>query len=176
MNFIDKMIDAVCKWILHFIKNEKTREKIAKIVNLEFATYIIAGILTTLVNWLVSYLLNDIAKIEYATVTNAVAWIVAVIFAYWINNVWVFKEKFLDLKSEIVKIIKFFISRGATGVIEIGGPWILVDLLEFPFWPVKIIISVAVIILNYVFSKLFVFIRKKSDIEYVKEENKVEKD
>ena len=27
MNFIDKMIDAVCKWILHFFKNEKTREK-----------------------------------------------------------------------------------------------------------------------------------------------------
>ncbi len=163
MNFIDRMIEAVCKWILHFFKNEETRNKVAKLVNREVATYIIAGVLTTVVNWIVSFVFNDILKVESVLLTNSVAWIVAVAFAYWINDVWVFQEKFETTGKEIVKIGKFVSSRIATGIIEVGGMWLFVEKLELPFWPVKILISVTVIILNYIFSKIFVFVKAKKN-------------
>lgn len=163
MNFIDRMIEAVCKWILHFFKNEETRNKVAKLVNREVATYIIAGVLTTVVNWIVSFVFNDILKVESVLLTNSVAWIVAVAFAYWINDVWVFQEKFETTGKEIVKIGKFVSSRIATGIIEVGGMWLFVEKLELPFWPVKILISVTVIILNYIFSKIFVFVKEKKN-------------
>lgn len=163
MNFIDRMIEAVCKWILHFFKNEETRNKVAKLVNREVATYIIAGVLTTVVNWIVSFVFNDILKVESVLLTNSVAWIVAVAFAYWINDVWVFREKFETTGKEIVKIGKFVSSRIATGIIEVGGMWLFVEKLELPFWPVKILISVTVIILNYIFSKIFVFVKAKKN-------------
>lgn len=165
MNFIDRMIEAVCKWVLHFFKNEETRNKVAKIVNREVATYIIAGVLTTVVNWLVSFIFNDLLKVESVVLTNSVAWVVAVAFAYWINDVWVFQEKYESAGKEIVKIGKFVSSRIATGIIEVGGMWLFVDKLELPFWPVKIIISFAVIVLNYVFSKIFVFVKAKAGKE-----------
>lgn len=165
MKWIDTFIEGACKWFLHFFKNENTRNKLAKLVNREVVTYLISGFLTTLVNWIVSFLFNDIIKLSSATVTGLIAWIAAVAFAYWINSSWVFQEKKEDSKSVIVKILKFFGSRVATGVIEIGVPGLLVDVLEFPFWPVKIIVSIAVIVLNYVFSKLFVFKKKSDSVE-----------
>lgn len=131
-----------------------------KYITKELIAYGIVGALTTLVNWAVSYLVNDIIGCPFTVVTNSTAWIAAVTFAYIANNIWVFRLGYEGIKKELIKMGKFTVGRLATYVIEVGGMFLLVDVSAFPYWPVKIGISVLVILLNYIFSKLFVFIRK----------------
>lgn len=136
------------------------KKVIDKFFTREIITYLIAGFLTTAVNWACAYLCNDIIGIKLSVITNSIAWVVAVAFAYVINNYWVFQAGNDGFRGELIKIIKFAASRGATGLIEIGGMFLLDDCLELPFWPVKITVSIVVIVLNYVFSKLIVFVKK----------------
>ena len=134
---------------------------IKKYVTKELIVYGVVGVMTTVVNFIVSYLMNDIIGCSFTVVTNSVAWVAAVAFAYVTNNTWVFRLGFEGWKKEVQKIWKFTAARIATWVIEVGGMYLLVDCMELAFWPVKIALAVIVILLNYVFSKLFIFIKKK---------------
>lgn len=133
-----------------------------KLFTREIIMYVIVGVLTTLVNWIVAYLFNNIIGCKLSVITNSVAWVAAVAFAYVTNNTLVFRIGFESWKSEFNKIWKFAASRIFTGIVEIGGMFLLDDILGFPYWPVKLVISVIVIVLNYVLSKLFVFIKSKN--------------
>ena len=132
-----------------------------KYITKELIVYGIVGGMTTVVNFIVSYLMNDIIGCTFTVVTNTVAWVAAVAFAYVANNTWVFRLGFEGWKKEGQKIWKFTAGRIATWVIATGGMYLLVDCMELAFWPVKVALAVIVILLNYVFSKLFVFIKKK---------------
>lgn len=133
-------------------------KKIWKLVtNREFITYIIAGVMTTLVNFVASYLGYDCMKWNENLVT-AIAWVVAVVFAYVVNKYWVFLEKKEKAVGEAVKFGKFVAGRLFTLVVEWLGIFVFVTTLRVPFWPVKLVLAVVVTILNYVISKLFVFI------------------
>lgn len=134
---------------------------IKKYVTKELIVYGVVGGMTTVVNFIVSYLMNDIIGCTFTVITNSVAWVAAVAFAYVTNNTWVFHLGFEGWKKEAQKIWKFTAGRIATWAIEVGGMYLLVDCMELAFWPVKIALAVVVILLNYVFSKLFVFIKKK---------------
>ncbi len=135
-------------------------EKIKKIIKILFSremiTYLIAGVLTTLVNFAATYLFFDICGLD-ENLTTAIAWLVAVSFAYVINNYWVFLAGNEGQGKELAKIGKFFLSRLFTYVVEALGIYVFVTYLEYPMWPVKIVLMVVVIVLNYVFSKLLVF-------------------
>lgn len=135
-------------------------------VNRETITYVIAGVLTTLVNFVISFLFYDCLHWNENLVT-VVAWTAAVIFAYVINKYWVFLEKKDAAAKEAVKFGKFVAARLFTFAVEWLGVFIFVTTLELEFWPVKLILAVIVTILNYVFSKLFVFISgsKKKETE-----------
>jgi len=89
---------------------------------------------------------------------TAIAWVVAVIFAYIVNKYWVFLEKKDEAAKEAVKFGKFVAGRLFTLAVEWGGIFLFVTTLQIAFWPVKLILAVVVTILNYVISKLFVFI------------------
>lgn len=123
----------------------------------EMITYVIAGLLTTLLNFLVAFLMFNIMNID-ENITNAVAWIAAVVFAYFINNKWVFIKG--NDNREGVKFIKFVGGRVFTLVVEVGATYIFVTRLEQNFWFIKVIIAVVVTVLNFLISKLYVF-RKK---------------
>ena len=56
-----------------------------KYVTKELIIYGIVGVLTTVVNWIVSYLFNNILQTD-VVITNSIAWIAAVTFAYIRNN------------------------------------------------------------------------------------------
>ncbi len=135
-----------------------------KYVTKELIIYGIVGVLTTVVNWIVSYLFNNILQTD-VVITNSIAWIAAVTFAYIMNDRVVFHVGYHGLKKEMDKIWKFTFSRLITLVIEVGGGALFVKSLGFPYWPVKVSISVIVILLNYIFSKLFVFIKDKGQTE-----------
>lgn len=126
-------------------------------VNRETITYIIAGVMTTLVNFVASYICYDCLHWNENLVT-ALAWIVAVVFAYVVNKYWVFLEKKGAAVGEAVKFGKFIAGRLFTLAVEWLGVFVFVTTLKVPFWPVKLVLAVVVTILNYLISKLFVFI------------------
>ncbi|MBQ7635903.1 MAG: GtrA family protein, partial [Lachnospiraceae bacterium] len=94
-----------------------------------------------------------------------IAWVAAVAFAYVTNRLWVFEDRAHGAKNIALECGRFVGARVATGVIEIlGTPALVVLGLEaqvFGLDVAKLIVSVIIVILNYVFSKLFVF--KKTD-------------
>ena len=149
--------------LLDFDRNEEKmdlKKILEKLVNRETITYIIAGVLTTAINFIAYHWLCNILQIENL-IANAIAWVVAVAFAYVVNAKWVFLEPFTGWKEEIQKISKFTGARVVTFVVEEIGMFIFVDWLHGPNLLMKAIVAVLVIILNYIFSKLFIFNRIK---------------
>lgn len=101
------------------------------------------------------------------TLSNAIAWIIAVLFAFVTNKIFVFESKDKSLATILKEGVSFIGSRAATGALEILLPTLLFKfglnqsfLGIDGFWA-KAFVSVLVIILNYVFSKLIVFRKKK---------------
>lgn len=128
-------------------------------VNRETITYAIAGVATTVVNFIAYHVFCNMLGIPNL-IANAIAWVIAVAFAYVVNARWVFLEKFKGWKREWERIVKFTGARVVTFVVEETGMFLLVDVLHGPNLIMKAIVAVLVIILNYIFSKLFVFISR----------------
>ena len=143
---MDSMKDKV-KWLFQ------------KLVNRETITYAIAGTLTTIVNFVSLELL---CRIGIPTLTaNAIAWVIAVAFAYLVNKINVFQSKSDDAKDEVKMVTKFFGLRLITLGIEQLGMLIFVVWMGYQRLIVKAFLAIIVIVLNYVFSKLLIFQRKK---------------
>lgn len=134
----------------------------------EIIMYIIFGGLTTFVNWAIYTLLVHYIHAGI-TISNAVAWIVSVIFAFITNKLWVFESKSTKPIMLIKEFTSFIASRAITGAMEIAGVPLLVKIgLDQTIFGIegawsKLIVSIVVVILNYVFSKLIVFKKKKTD-------------
>ena len=118
--------------------------------------YLFFGGLTTIVNFIVYYPLFNFLNIS-AAVSNAIAWSVAVIFAYLTNKPFVFGSHDWSLKKVAPEFAKFVGSRVVSGGIETLLVYLLVDLLHWNGNIWKIVISVLVVILNYIGSKFLVF-------------------
>ena len=132
----------------------------------EIINYLIFGVLTTIVNLIVKYLLlftifNAVNPIQLQT-SIIISWIVGVLFAYFTNRKFVFESK---NKNKLKEFINFVIARLSTLFLEMGIMWFFVTLLKLnsDLYVVvfTIIAQIAVVIGNYIFSKLFVF--KKTD-------------
>ena len=119
---------------------------------------------TTFVNWAV-YILSLL--VFPLAVSNAIAWIVAVSFAFVVNKKYVFRSSDLSFKKVIAELSKFFAGRILTGILEIVGlPLLVYAGLNQTIFGIegalaKIIIGVVVVVSNYLFSKFIVF-RKKA--------------
>lgn len=118
--------------------------------------YLIFGGLTTLVNFLVYFPLYNWVEMS-GTLSNVIAWSVAVIFAFFTNKPFVFKSYDWSSKTVIPEFAKFISCRIGSGLMETAAIWLFVDLLMWNGNGVKIIVSVLVVILNYIFSKWLVF-------------------
>ncbi len=126
-----------------------------KVVNRETITYVIFGVLTTIVNFL-SY--EGLYRLGLSNMTaNWMAWIIAVTFAYTVNKWSVFRSKSSSIKEELVKMLKFYGARLVSLGVEQLGMWVFVENLGFHRWLIKGALSIIVIILNYIFSKLYIF-------------------
>lgn len=124
----------------------------------EIFWYLVFGVLTTLVNFLVYYPLSFLG-VHYL-VANAVAWVAAVLFAYLTNRKWVFTSEAVGLKAIMREAGLFFAGRLFSGIVEMGLMALFVDTIGRNDKIVKIPVNVLVIIINYIVSKLIVF-RKK---------------
>lgn len=139
----------------------KIKELSGRIVNRETISYAIAGILTTLVNF-ASY--EGLYRLGVPNLTaNWLAWVIAVTFAYIVNKTKVFQSKSSSAKEEVFKVTKFYGARLVSLIVEQFGMYVFVEQLGIYRWFVKASLSVIVIILNYIFSKLYIFRGKKEN-------------
>lgn len=145
----------------------------------EIITYVIFGVLTTLVSWGSYTVFVNLLSMK-VFVGNLLSWICAIVFAYVTNKLWVFESK--SWKPSVIgkEIVTFVASRGITGVIEIvvvpllaktGFDNIFYNILEKMNITLgilftdgiysKIVLAVVVVILNYFFSKFLIFKKSK---------------
>lgn len=125
----------------------------------EVLSYLIFGVLTTIVNYLVYLPVYNLLGLS-AALSNAIAWVVAVAFAYVTNKPFVFKSHDWSAKTVIPELTKFVGCRVASGAAETLILLVTVDLLHWNGNLWKLITSVLVVVMNYIASKLVVF-RKK---------------
>lgn len=121
--------------------------------------YAVFGVLTTLVNMAVYYGCFNLLSIPNVPST-IIAWILAVIFAFITNKLWVFDSKSFDGKTLAHEIPTFFGARIMTGILDVGIMCLAVDVLNWNSTVWKLISNVIVIVLNYVASKLVIFKKK----------------
>ena len=124
----------------------------------DIIAYLIFGVLTTLVNYVVYLPCYNLLGLS-AAVSNAIAWVVAVAFAYLTNKPFVFKSHDWSIKIVLPELTKFVACRIGSGVLETVILLVTVDLLNWDGNVMNRVTSVLVVILNYVGSKLFVFRR-----------------
>lgn len=145
---------------------EKEKSKISqllkKVLNKEVIMYLIFGVLTTVVSLLVYYgciytFLNPENAVQLQ-IANIISWIAGVAFAYITNRKFVFES---NESNQLKEISKFVTSRLATLFLDMIIMFIGVTCLHGNDKIVKLISQVLVIIGNYIFSKLFVFKKKK---------------
>lgn len=125
----------------------------------EVITYLFFGVLSTIVNYIV-YLPAYLLLGWSAALSNAVAWVVAVAFAYLTNKPFVFKSNDWSRKTVIPELTTFVSCRVASGVAETLILLVTVDVLNWNGTIWKLITSILVVVLNYIGSKLVVFRNK----------------
>ncbi len=122
----------------------------------DILSYLFFGALTTVVNYIVYFPCYNWLGLS-ASVSNVIAWVVAVAFAYVTNKPFVFKSYDWSLKVVGPELIKFVGCRVGSGALETAIIWVFADGLGWNGNVIKIVTSVLVVILNYVGSKLLVF-------------------
>ena len=141
------------KNIFEFLKKQYLKYK-------EIINYLIFGVLTTIVNFVVYIIFARLLHTN-ETISNAIAWIISVLFAYITNKIYVFDSKEKKLNRIIKEIIAFFGCRAFSGAVDIGSFYLLVNKMGVNDIISKVLIAILVVILNYIFSKLLIF--KKSN-------------
>lgn len=128
--------------------------------------YLFFGGVTTLVSFFVFWLFDAVVGLD-PLLANLISWVTAVAVAYVTNRIWVFTAHACGLRGISLEIVSFYASRVATFLLEEAILLVFVTWLALPSMPVKIAASVLVVILNYVFSKIFVFRKSGSKEEQV---------
>ena len=95
-------------------------------------------------------------------VNNTIAWILSVIFAYVTNKVFVFESKTTNRKELTKEISSFFAARLFSYVVDMVGMYLFVSVMMANKMLAKVIMNVVVIVINYIFSKLFIFNQDKN--------------
>lgn len=122
----------------------------------DVVSYLIFGVLTTLVNYAVYLPLYNWMCFS-AAVSNAAAWVAAVAFAFLTNKPFVFGSHDWRAGTVLPELAKFVGCRIGSGLAETAILFVTVDLLAWNGNVWKLITSVIVVILNYAASKLLVF-------------------
>jgi putative flippase GtrA len=148
------------------------------IFNREMIMYLFVGALTTAVAvgsfWLFNRLFSAIGwqgvaglfrdGQDYAYIdSNVLSWICAVFFGFVTNKLYVFNSRSREKATVMKEMAGFFGARLTTLLIDTGLMFLFVSIMSVNEMIAKLIVQVVVVVLNYVFSKLFVF-KAKDDV------------
>lgn len=139
------------------------KKLILKLYGNDVVRYVFFGGCTTMVNLISFYILRKL-QMELNT-ANIISIILAILFAYVVNSRYVFQDKCETLADHVKPFGKFISARLITMVVEVLGVWLTVTVLHMNDMVGKFITQFIVLILNYIFSKFFVFTTGKKSAE-----------
>lgn len=133
---------------------QKIKELIKKYE--EVIKYIVIGVITTVINYFTFAMLSSVLKVDMH-ISNIIAWIVSVIFAYFANKIFVFESK--SFAADVIgkEIISFGAARVFSLLLEEAILYIFVNVLNMNQLVIKLIANVVVMIVNYILSKFIIF-------------------
>lgn len=154
----------------------KIKKLVKSLVNKETILYIVFGVLTTVVSFVSLKVFDTIFESRFYLLSNTFSWLLSVAFAYVTNKLFVFESKSWSLSVLKKEIPSFLTARIASYFIEQGGLWLFMDIIGFKgkifdfviiklsgLMTAKIILSVVVVIINYVLSKFIIFAKKSKE-------------
>jgi len=159
MKMIWTWIDALARFVIRLIG--KVSPKLGSLCeklwnNTELVAYLFAGVATTVVNYVVYFIATRWFGLSVMPGTW-VAWVLAVAFGYVVNKAFVFKTHCDSTAALAKEAFSFFtmrlVSLGAETVIM----FVAVEMIGLNDLVMKLLTNFIVIVLNYVFSKLFIF-------------------
>lgn len=145
------------------------KEKILKIINSEGVSYLFYGILTTFVNYISFWLALQILGYNHILIVNTISFICALIFTYVTNKLFVFKSKSWSFNVIKKELSSFVLARIFSYFLEQAGLYLCADVWHFEkyhIWGIdgilisKVVLSFAVVLLNWVLSKFLIFNKK----------------
>ena len=119
---------------------------------IRFIKFGMVGVINTLVNWIIFFILNALGM--YYILANIIAYILGTVNSYLWNTLWVFKYK--D-KASTETTIKFIILNLIGLGLNTGILYVLVDLCNLNKFIGLVTTTAIVMILNYIVNKLLVF-------------------
>lgn len=178
------MIEKIRELLFKIFKKDSFLGKlIDKFLTKEIVSYIFFGVLTTVVNLLTFFIFKELfIKIGWDGILNSlltsvgwekalnflsdgseyldantIAWVAGVLFAFFTNKLFVFESKSWKPAVALKEFIGFVGARLLSFIAESVLMFLMVTVLNWNELIAKIIVAVVVIIMNYVFSKLFIF-------------------
>ena len=136
------------------------KKLIISLWNRDAVRYIFFGGCTTLVNLASFWLLRHFTPLGI-NLANIISIFLAIVFAFLVNGAFVFRSHTKGFAGKLVEFIKFFGGRLFTRVVEVGGVWLLAEVLRANEFFAKFATQFIVLALNFLISKYFVF-RKKN--------------
>lgn len=118
-------------------------------------TYVFFGGLTTLINIVVFSLAMWMGMSWW--VANFVSWVIAVLFAFVTNKLWVFNSHTENAKELLWEFSKFIFARLLSLGIDYGFMYVFISLLNMGDLLSKILTQFVIVAANYVFSKFIIF-------------------
>lgn len=166
MKYLIKLTMSIAEFVKDKILSKfMKKETLDRLVNEETVTYILFGVLTTLVNLIVFAIMQKVLYIEEYSdilliVNNSIAWVAGVLFAYFTNRIYVFKSQNSEFSEKWKEFVSFVVARLISLLVDCVGLWLIVEVFMGNDILAKLIMNIVVVIMNYFFSKLFIFNKK----------------
>lgn len=122
----------------------------------ETVSYLFWGVMTTVVNYTVYFLLRTGLSVPLVA-GNTAAWVVSVLFAYFVNKLFVFRSRDWAWRVALRELWQMVASRLFSLGLETGILWLFVERLRCGEPLVKLLANVVVVIVNYLLSKFIIF-------------------
>lgn len=123
--------------------------------NKELINYLIVGAIGTVIS-IASFAILMNVGVETVS-SNVISWIITVIVMYIMNRYCVFAEHAKGAVAVFREVVSFVSARIFTLLLETLIVWLGIDVMHLNAIIIKTFAQILVIVLNYVFSKLFIF-------------------
>lgn len=162
---------------MHNLDIKKIKETLIKFIHSEIFSYLFFGVCTTIINIVIFQLFYSVIGVP-TLISNAIAWVFSVAFAYITNRIFVFHSQVNSVKGVLREASAFVGARLFSLVFDELIMWLMVDVMGYTViekftaqimgWDVqdaksliaKVCANIVVMILNFLFSKLFIFKKK----------------
>lgn len=129
----------------------------------ELINYLVFGGLATVVNFVSYFIFARLLGVD-EVISSGLSWFCSVLFAYITNKLFVFESKTETKKAFFAEMVSFFLARVLSGILcDVGTFALMVKIIRINDIFSKIITQIMVIVVNYIFSKFFIFKNKKEE-------------